>query len=146
MSIIKNKRALADVVAIVMIIALSIISISIIFSYTKNLTETTTSQLAPTINCIQIQTKLSACSSNNEIMATIIPGPDEDINKLIFVTPTNSFGCGSSNDFSCNSQCQTPEIGQSKSYFIPSTENNLKVIIGQCSNFPLEVNNIQPCS
>jgi|GEM_PF-2943009 len=145
-----NKRGLAEVVLIVLIIMLSIASITIFSAAFL----TPINQLSPEISCTEMKIEQildlkKACfdSENNQIRVTIERSFDDiEINKINFRVASNQIQeewcCGGS---SCL-QCLIQSPGATKTYILPRTfteEQDLLIIeTEQCLLDSIE---IKPC-
>tara|TARA_Y100000310_G_C20639960_1_gene793340 strand:- start:133 stop:582 length:450 start_codon:yes stop_codon:yes gene_type:complete len=145
-----NKKAVSSIISVTLIIVLSVAAVSLLFSYTNKLSKSSLSTLSPTIDCIKLKTTSSACYNlqNQELEVTVSPGIDESINYLQFSLSSgqgsSSYGCGSSNDFSCSSSCIPPEDKKTK-YFIPASETPNELQIQYESCLPEKIKNFPTC-
>ena len=140
-----NKKGMAEIVQIILIIALSIIAITSVWSYVSDLSNTLESQLSPIVDCVQLQTKIdSACiSSENKIEVKISKALTDKITKITLAGDNNfKSSCGES----CES-CYLPESGTKKIFLENSNlqeGSKIYLTIDSCQS-PLSEKTITAC-
>ncbi len=127
-SIIKNKKALSDIVAVVMIIALSVIAAGLVWAYISP----SISGLSPEFNCLNAQIDQllkieNACfnTATGDVELTISRtlNPSYNINNIEFSIINQD---GSVDNYYCGQGCNGAEIlspGSIKTYYFTSSNS-----------------------
>ena len=143
---IKNKKALSNIIATLIIISISLLAIALIWNIFNNLAKEI--KMSPEINCfdIKIQPPIkinSACynSENKQIEIELKRNFNEiQINSISISSDSNS-------EWQCSSTCGNCIIlnsGEIKTYFL-NEETQPKEIILQIEDCIIEIKNIGDC-
>ncbi|MDP4039866.1 MAG: hypothetical protein Q8P57_04790 [Candidatus Pacearchaeota archaeon] len=141
----KNKKGIADIVATVLIIALSVVAVSMIFSYLSVYAQNLDSTLSPSISCLEMRTSITETCYNSETKNLEVSVDksvgDNKISSFTFFTGEETFSCG----LACEGKCNIHESGK-KTFFLALEEKplNLKFQINECQNIR-EIDNIPEC-
>lgn len=142
---IKNKKALSNIIASLILILLSLVAVSMLWVTFNNLS--TKIQMSPEINCfdIKIQPPIkinSACfnSEKNQIEIELKRNLEElQINSLGLITETGEWKCSSS----CGN-CVILNEGETKTYFLEA-ETKPKEIIFKINECVVETESVGDC-
>lgn len=126
----KNKKAISTIIATTIIILVSLVAITMLWSSVKKLTEIVA--LSPEISCFDTKiappvTIKSACyNSETQKIETELKRNLEDIkiNSMYILSDANEWGCG----IKC-SQCIILNQGETKKYFLDSEQKPEKITI-----------------
>ena len=149
-SILKNKKALSDIIANLLLILLGILAAGIVFSVVVNKIQPS---LSPQISCLDLKleqqlTIQKACynQTNSQIELILKRKPkNTEINSIDFAINYNS----GSEDFSCGENCincrlQNPS--STKTYYFTSTTNtkpnSITLLVEDCI---LETKDVNEC-
>ena len=116
-----NKKGISEIVQITSIIALSIIAITMIWGYVSYLSNIASNQLSPTVDCLQLQTRITSACINSEgnIEVTINKAITDKITRVNLVGDNNFKA-------SCGESCSTCLLQESDSKKIFLENSNLQ--------------------
>ena len=129
---IKNKKGLSEIIAIVIFIVLTMISVSLVFASVKTLLEKPEVQISPFVSCtqiLQIPPKIGNVIYNEEtgdVEVTVKRhSADDYTNSFDFVLKTpiesNKYACGPS----CGGVCNIQNPGESKIFYFAVNKENI---------------------
>jgi len=130
-----NKKAMSQVIAVLLIVLLSLIAVTTVWGVFKSITERT--QLAPEFECTQLSANMpiritDACYNplTQDAEITLSRKLDTlDIKKINFIIGSNTWCCGLPE---C-SQCQILETGEKIYYFDYETSpSSVALMIDKC--------------
>ncbi len=139
-----NKRGMSSILQVSLLIVLSVVSLSLVWGYVRDLSSDFESQLSPTVDCIAQKSKVTGACLNSEgkIQLSLDLGIGEKINYLDINYLGESFSC-SQNCASCNLK---EEQGKNIIYFSPEVQVNLQDKVATAINKCLpEVLTINSC-
>ncbi len=121
-----NKKGISTVVASVLLIMVSIVALTLVWTAIRPMIATS---LSPQISCIELQSESaikinSACYNNNtkELELLIERSQKSELSEIKFTISSDNnyrdFICSSNSEICAN--CQLPEKGETKKYFFLS--------------------------
>lgn len=143
---IKNKKALSNIIATLIIISISLVAVSMVGITVKELIDNVS--LSPELNCLNVKIQppiiiKSACydSKTNKIKIDLQRNIQNlQIKSLYFLSDSGSeWYCGEN----CH-QCIIPNTGETKSYLLPS-ENSEEELTLKVNNCILEAKEVSVC-
>lgn len=143
--IISNKKALSQIITVVLITALSIVAISILFVFTKGLIKDIA--LSPEFSCFDINIdspikiqKTCYNQTTQDLEVTLKRKlHDTSITSLDFIMQNSVYSCGETD---CN--CIVLKQGETKTYFFSIEESPQQIII-KTQNCILDNKEVEVC-
>jgi len=138
-----NKKGFSSILQVIILSALSIISLSLIWGYVSDLSNSLGNQLSPAVDCINQQSQvISACiNSQGKIQLDIQEALEEKISNLNVNVGGESFSC----DSSCQS-CSILSSENSRKTIYLSTQNpNPPSLIASINGCAVEQITISQC-
>ena len=141
----KNKKAISTIIATTIIILISLVAVTMLWSSVKKLTETVT--LSPEISCFDTKiappiTIKSACyNSETQKIETELKRNIEDIkiNSMYLLSASNEWQCG----IKC-SNCIILKQGETKRYFLDSGQKPKELTL-KIENCIIETKDVGSC-
>jgi hypothetical protein len=134
---IKSKKAIADIVVVTLIIALSVIAVAIVWSYVSAVTSSVETQLSPFSECINHQSKIISVEYNEQEGEAKVSVEraitDENIGRFTFNIDGKTYTCGHTEN-TCTS-CNLQEQG-TKDFYFPLSEkpSEVSLTIDTCNS------------